>query len=278
MRQVTRHDKAESEVTLPGTAFYRMRAEHTEREYEIRVWVPDSAPPASGYPVIYLLDANAVFGTMVEAMRAQSLRPEKTGVVPSVIVGIGYRASVPFPPDRHYDFMMSVPEKELPRRPDRATWPEHGGAEAFTQFIEEQLKPDIERRYAIDRSRQSVVGHSLGRLFVLQLLLDHPGTYRNYIAGSPSLHWNSAWIARQQEKFVSRMTDNHSEIHVFLAAGELEGSHPSGVIERSRAFTQWLNRTDSRVVRADFICFEDEGHVSVLPVFIGRALRFVSSD
>lgn len=278
MRQVTRHDGTESEVTLPGTAFYRMRAEQTDREYEIRVWVPEGAPPASGYPVIYLLDANAVFGTMVEAMRAQSLRPEKTGVVPAVIVGVGYTAREPFPPDRHYDFMMSVPEEELPRRTDRATWPEHGGAEAFTQFIEEQLKPDIERRYAIDRSRQSVVGHSLGGLFVLQLLLDHPGTFRNYVAGSPSLHWNLAWIARQQETFVSRMTDKHSEIHVFLAAGELEGSHPSGVIERSRAFTQWLNRTDSRVVRADFICFEDEGHVSVLPVFIGRALRFVSSD
>ncbi|CAM3239880.1 alpha/beta hydrolase-fold protein [Paenibacillus taichungensis] len=278
MKQVMRHDGTEPEVTLPGTAYYHMRAEQTKREYEIRVWVPESAPPASGYPVIYLLDANAVFGTMVEAMRIQSLRPEKTGVVPAVIVGVGYTAREPFPPDRHYDFMMPVPEGELPRRPDGATWPEHGGAEAFTLFIEEQLKPDIERRYAIDRSRQSVVGHSLGGLFVLQLLLERPGTYRNYIAGSPSLHWNSAWIAWQQETFASRMQDNSSEIHVLLGAGELEGSHPSGVIERSRAFTQWLNHADASGVRADFICFEDEGHISVLPVLISRALRFASRD
>ncbi|MFE6076816.1 alpha/beta hydrolase-fold protein [Paenibacillus sp. NPDC057886] len=129
-----RHDEAEPEVTLPGTAFYRMRAEQTEKEYEIRVWVPESAPPASGYPVIYLLDANAVFGTMVEAMRVQSLRPEKTGVVPAVIVGVGYTAREPFPPDRHYDFMMSVPEGELPRRPDGATWPEHGGTHDLLFF------------------------------------------------------------------------------------------------------------------------------------------------
>jgi len=273
-----RLDGTVAEVTLPGTAVYQMYAEQSGREYEIRVWVPEGAPPASGYSVIYLLDANAVFGTLVEAMRAQSSRPEKTGVVPAVVIGIGYPSGGLFPPDRHYDFMMMVPEDELPRRPDGGNWPEHGGAEEFTHFIEEQLKPEIERRYAVDRSKQSIIGHSLGGLYVVQMLLGRPGTYRNYVACSPSLHWNPAWIARQQASFISRMEDSGAEIHVLLAAGELEGSHPSGVVHHSRALANALNQAGTEGLHADFICFEDEGHVSVLPVFLSRALRFVSGE
>ncbi|WP_405153541.1 hypothetical protein [Paenibacillus sp. FSL K6-0108] len=49
MKQLTRRDGTEPEVTLPGTAFYHMRAEQTKREYEIRVWVPESSPPAFDY-------------------------------------------------------------------------------------------------------------------------------------------------------------------------------------------------------------------------------------
>lgn len=73
--------------------------------------------------MIYLLDANSVFGTMVEAMRMQSRRPEKTGVVPAVIVGIGYETDAPFDPGRYYDFTLPVPPAELPERPDGRTGP-----------------------------------------------------------------------------------------------------------------------------------------------------------
>ncbi|MFS0871916.1 alpha/beta hydrolase [Paenibacillus xylanilyticus] len=263
-------------VILPGTSEYKVRAEQSGREYRIKVFVPDSAPPASGYPVIYLLDANAVFGTMVEAMRVQSARSDKSGVVPAVIVGIGYAARQPFPPERHYDLMMPVSEADLPRRPDGASWPEHGGAEAFMHFIEEQLKPEVEGMYSIDRSRQSIVGHSLGGLFVLQMLLGNPGTFRHYIAGSPSIHWNSSWIAQQRESWVSRVENCGAEMHVLLAAGEQEGSHPSGVVERSREFAHWLNATGLEGLSAEFSCFEDEGHISVLPILMSRAIRFAS--
>ena len=276
MKQVMNQDGMSPGVILPGTSVYKMRAEQSGREYVINIFVPDLAPPPGGYPVIYLLDANAVFGTMVEAMRIQSVRSDKTGVVPAVIVGIGYEARQPFPPERYYDFMMPVPEADLPRRPDGASWPEHGGAEAFMHFIEEQLKPEVEEKYPIDRSRQSIVGHSLGGLFVLQMLLGNPGTFRHYIAGSPSIHWNSAWITQQRASWVSRAENCGTEMHVLIAAGEQEGSHPSGILDRSKELAHWLSQTRLEGFSAEFTCYEDEGHISVLPILMSRAIRFAS--
>lgn len=276
MKQVINQDGMGPGVILPGTSVYKLRAERSGRDYVINVFVPEIAPPSSGYPVIYLLDANAVFGTMVEAMRVQSARSDKTGVVPAVIVGIGYEAKQPFPPERYYDFMMPVPEVDLPRRPDGASWPEHGGAEAFMHFIEEQLKPEVEEKYSIDRSRQSIVGHSLGGLLVLQMLLGNPGTFRHYIAGSPSIHWNSAWIVQQRASWVSRAENCGKEMHVLITAGEQEGSHPSGVVGRSRELAHWLGQTGLEDFSAEFTCFEDEGHISVLPILMSRAIRFAS--
>ncbi len=58
--------------------------------YSIFIAWPEQPPPPEGYATIYLLDANATFATMVDAMRLQSRRPRATGVSPSVIVGIGY--------------------------------------------------------------------------------------------------------------------------------------------------------------------------------------------
>ena len=54
-----------------------MKSKIEGREYQIFISKPMVEPPPSGYPVIYVLDANSVFGTIVEAIRLQSKRSEK---------------------------------------------------------------------------------------------------------------------------------------------------------------------------------------------------------
>jgi len=264
------------EVTIPLTEQRVMRS-RAGNEYQIFVAKPGEKPPPSGYPVIYLLDANAVFGTMVEAVRVQARRPEKTGVGPSVIVGIGYRTAEPFPPARHYDFTMPVSATELPPKPDGKAWPEHGGAEAFLNFIEEELKPMIEREFKIDSTRQTIVGHSLGGLFVLHALFNKPGTFRTYVAGSPSIHWNQQHILDSERKFVSRLEHENIDVRILLAVGELENRHKSGVHDNARKLSERLSTLASRGVRVEFKEFEGEDHVSVLPALISRAVRFALS-
>ena len=262
------------EVTVPRTEQRAMRSRAGNREYRNCVAKPVEEPPPSGYPVIYLLDANAVFGTMAEAVRAQARRPEKTGVVPAVVVGIGYRTEELFPPDRFYDFTLPVSATELPPRPDGSGWPEHGGAEAFLAFIEEELKPGIEREFKIDGTRQAIIGHSLGGLFVLHTLFTKPGAFRTYVAGSPSIHWSRRIILDEERQFASRLEHERMDVRVLLAVGELEKSHKSGLHQNAKALADRLSNLASRGVQVEFKEFEGENHVSVLPALISRAVRF----
>jgi len=265
------------EVTIPRTEQWVMYSRDGNREYRIAVAKPGGEPPPSGYPVIYLLDANAVFGTMVEAVRVQARRPEKTGVVPAVIVGIGYRSDEPFVPARYYDFTLPVCVSELPPSPDGTAWPEHGGAEAFLNFIEEELKPKVERKFKIDSARQTIFGHSLGGLFVLHALFTRPGAFRTYVAGSPSIHWNKRLILDEEQQFVSRLEQENIHVRILIAAGELEKNHESRMLDNAKELTERLSALASRGVHVEFKEFEGEGHVSVLPSLISRALRFALS-
>jgi uncharacterized protein len=272
------HTAGVSEFTIPRTKQRVMYSHYGNREYRIFVAQPYADPPPSGFPVIYVLDANSVFGTMVEAMRVQAGRPDRTGVVPAVIVGIGYPTEKPFSPARFYDFTMSVPESELPARPDGTAWPEMGGAAAFLEFIETELKPEIEREWPIDRTRQAIFGHSLGGLFALQVLFTKPTAFRTYIAGSPSIHWSKQLLLEEEQRFVARIKQEALNVDVLLAAGELERSHKSRINAHAEELAERLSALADLGVYVEFQEFAGEGHVSVLPALISRALRFVSRN
>ena len=159
------------------------------QQYRILIAHPSEPAPPSGFPVLYLLDANATFATVVEAIRMRAHRPASTGVVPAVVVGIGYPVEGPY--DRHrriFDFTAEAPPSPV------AEWPPDartGGASAFLDFLA-LLHRDLEPQLAIDPTRRAVIGHSLGGRFVLHALFERPGLFANYVAISPSvwLHWD----------------------------------------------------------------------------------------
>jgi len=112
---------------------------------------------------------------------------------------------------------------------------EHGGADAFLTFIEEELKPWIEREFKIDGTRQAIIGHSLGGLFVLHTLFTKPGAFRTYVAGSPSIHWSRRIILDEERQFASRLEHERMDVRVLLAVGELKKSHKSGLPRTRRS-------------------------------------------
>lgn len=262
-------------------------------EFRIFVSHPAATPPPEGYPVICVLDANAVFGTMTEAVRMQSARPEATGVQPALVVGIGYPTDLPLDLERRtFDYTPDVDRAALSARPDGSEWPPTGGAGAFLDFIETELKPAIASEHPIDPRRQILFGHSFGGLFTLYALFHRPGAFQTYIAGSPSIWFGKRAILEAEREFAAGLGDGLHDLSVMIAVGALEqtlsaqerltpgGSRRAAWIEENRMvgnareLAERLGRLASRGVRVAYEEFPGENHVSVIPPLVSRALRF----
>ncbi|MBD3861142.1 alpha/beta hydrolase [Bacillus sp. 28A-2] len=245
-----------------------------DRPYRLFIYQPDGPIPSEGFPVIYVLDGNAIFATMVEALRLQSSIPEKTGVTPAVIVGIGYKTDQPHHPQRHEDFTHQPPDQWIQTLKKGASTHSYGGAPAFFTFLEEQVKPMIEARYSINRGRQTLFGHSLGGLFTLSTLFEHPEAFQTYIAGSPSIHWYPSFLLQQEQSFQKRLKQQMHQKRLLIGVGELEQDHICQMNHHAQAMKERLSVYSPNGVHVHFMEFSREGHSSVLPVLMNEALRF----
>ncbi|WP_291172549.1 alpha/beta hydrolase-fold protein [Hyphomicrobium sp.] len=262
-------------------------------EFRVFISMPLHPAPETGYPVIYVLDANAVFGTMTEAVRLQSARPQATGVGPAVVVGVGYPTDLPLDLERRtFDYTPEVDRAALSVRPDGSEWPPTGGAGVFLSFIEDELKPMIAAEYPIDVRRQVLFGHSFGGLFALYALFRRPRAFQTYIAGSPSIWFGARAILEAERGFEDILGDGPHDISLMIAVGALEQSlspqerlMPGGaqraawidenrMVDNARELVDRLQRHAARGLRVAYEEFPGENHVSVIPTLISRALRF----
>lgn len=254
---------------IPGASqkVIRSREGHT---YRIMLWKPQGEAPPNGFPIYYILDANAVFGTITETIRLQANGPRKQEA--AVIVGIGYDSDLPLVTARRfYDYTIEARKEELPERKDGTDWPKTGGIEAFLAFIEEELKPFVEQEIHIDQERQALFGHSLGGLFVLYTLFTRPNSFHYYAAGSPSVWWKNEVIYQFVEPFImNHQLDQIGEKKLFIGVGSEERQD---MVEGAEAIYNRLKAANITGLDVQHECFQNENHISVLLPFISRVVR-----
>jgi predicted alpha/beta superfamily hydrolase len=268
-----------------------VRIIHTgQGEYRLMTAWPAEPPPPGGFPVVYLLDANAVFGTMVEGIRIRARRADATGVVPAIVVGVDYPLDEREPTARRIYDCTPSPEAS-PHAPGRAGLAPgaSGGAERFLATLLERVMPAIARSFPVDPSRQVLAGHSLTGLFVLQALLTAPRPFETCVAISPSIWWD-------RERLLELATRGGSlaAARVFIGVGEYEqslapwqrpraGESSSSIAARrrerrmeddARGLAEALSTVAAEVV---FERFADADHASAWGVGIQRCLRFCLS-
>jgi len=161
-----------------------------QEERVIWVQLPDNYTPESKvrYPVIYVLDG-------AEHLKAVStvLSYYWGGFMPEmVIVGISNRAH------RSRDLTPS----QTGTLHGMAYNQESGGAENFTTFMAKELIPYIESRYPVTGYR-TLIGHSLGGLFTIHILVNHTELFDNFIAIDPSLDWDNQKLLKRSEEALS---------------------------------------------------------------------------
>lgn len=285
-------------VARPNAEYWDMTSRFTGRTYRIYVakpaWV--EAPPPGGYPVIYLTDGDFNFHTAADAVMMQSIGREAK---PAYVVGIGYGKDwqtasrtrcadlTPFPPDA-----ATLAALEASPLTKGATY---GQAESFHRFLTEELRPQIEAAYPIDRGDTSFLGHSFGGLFALHVLFNHPEAYRTYLINSPSINWNNGAILKDEAKLTAPVAAGKIAPRVLFTAGEYEEKladhvklYPGvtreqmqamltafGMITNALALAERLKALKAPAgSKVEAVVFEGETHLSALPSAISRGLRF----
>lgn len=270
-------------VTIPRAEQFEMRSA-AGLNYTIFVAAPTLAVPDSGSPVIYLTDGNGDFPVVVAAARRQSLRGTS-----AVVVGIGYPGDDAEAHRRRRAFDLTPPmtakaaAAAAGKLPGGSYASQTGGNEQFLKFIESELKPEIERRYRIDRRKQTLFGHSFGGLFVLHVLFSRPAAFQTYLINSPSIFWNEGSILQAEKGFAARYAEADVDARVLITVGGLElaprRGHAEGR-ERLAAFgtakdlARRLEGSKIKGLTVQYREFPEEDHGSVLLPAASRGVRF----
>lgn len=162
----------------------KIHSEILQEDREIWVHVPDGDDAQNGgsgqrYPVLYLLDGDAHFYSVVGLMHQLS-SVNGNDVCPKMIV-----VAIPNT-NRTRDLTPTHVESE---GADSTFFKPSGGGEKFTGFLEQEVIPYIEKHYPATNDRV-LIGHSLGGLMVIHTMMNHSDLFNKYIAIDPSLWWD----------------------------------------------------------------------------------------
>ncbi len=251
----------------------------TGRNYQITVALPRGyADSDERYPVLYAVDANGQFGTVVETarlMRHEELLPEL------IIVGVGYpvgrmwNAQAPRTVDLTPTRDPAWAEVEALQYPPEGS----GGAPGFLRFFLEELIPLVDSEYRAKPTDRALYGHSFGGLFALYSLLNGQGAFQRFIVGSPSLWWDD----RVSFEMESTYRDGHDSLpaRVFLSVGLLEEAEgderaePYAMVSNLQEFVSVLDERAYGGLELETVFFPDETHNSVIAPTVSRGLRSI---
>ncbi len=144
----------------------------------LQVFLPQNYKPGSAdkYDVLYVLDGGNWNTGLIT--KVQQFLEGESYMPPTIIVSI-------LGIDRNKDLTPTVLKD----------WKTSGGADKFLHFIKDELIPHINKEYP-SNGDNTLWGHSLGGLFVINALLNEPKTFKSYIAVDPSLWWDSLYIQK----------------------------------------------------------------------------------
>ncbi len=229
------------------------------------VWVrtPRSYDQDKGpLPVLYLTDGpdhiNEI-GSTIDFLVRNNRMP------PLIVVGIANT-------DRTRDL---TPSHSDAKDPDgKVSNPTSGGGDHFIDFIQNELMPEIDRRYRTAPYRV-FAGHSLGGLLAIHILITRPDLFQAYIAVSPSLWWNNQSTLHQAQDFFA----SHPELNktLFLSLGNEDNSQ----VPMRRSFEELQKTLKNKTPKGfhwNSELYPDEDHGSTVLRAHYAGLRTVFAD
>lgn len=242
---------------------------------QIWIHVPESYQLfKTRYPVVYLLDGNAHFNSVV-AM-TEFLHNSSNLIPEMIIVGI-------LNTDRTRDMTPTHIEEALPYL-SREAAKTSGGGNTFFSFIEKELMPHIEKNYPT-APYKVFIGHSLGGLLAIDGLVNHPGLFNAYVSIDPSLWWDNSKLVKEMSKSLDSRKFNNTTLYLACAntLGKemnyqtvrkdktLPSQHIRAILDANDIF----NHAKKNNLKYGFKYYSDDNHGSVPMIAEYNAFRFI---
>lgn len=191
-----------------------MNSKVLDREVNVLIYVPDGYNISStNYAVLYDLNSfNFTYDSGTVELLARGLN------IPNMIV-----VGVP-PLERGY---VPTPFEERGEEPS--------GADLSIKFLREELIPFVEKNYRTNAFR-ILYGHSVGGLFTMYTLFNHPDLFTAYVAGSPWFQTNNQYWLKNIEKMAKERKLDDKFLFMTVGKGEAELT-----LDTFRELEKWMN-------------------------------------
>jgi predicted alpha/beta superfamily hydrolase len=259
-------------VAIAGTERRVVKSTINNVEYQVDVALPrDYAASNTRYPVLYVLDGNALFPLVTDTYRMLRFGLLRQEVI---VVGIGYPESdYAFWSDAYYANRARdyTPKPGQPSSPRRFTGfgDASGGAPAFLRFLREELIPFIDANYRAAAGDRAILGHSYGGLFATYVLTHQPETFQKYAIGSPSLWFDDGVSFQWEADYAAAHKALPAEVYMYCGSLEEEVM----TVLPTQFWKQLRTRHYAGLKLIDFITVPDEYHLPANLVGVDRALR-----
>jgi len=243
-----------------------LQSSHVNDEFVVDVHLPSHYDESEElYPVLVVLDGDKSSGMARDIVSLLSWG----GEIPElIVVAISYGGT-----DQEWWDKRS---RDLtPTKDSSKLWgdfPLAGGAEAFREFISEELFPFLEDNYRITEDR-TLAGLSCGGLFGVYVLLNGKGLFNRFIVVAPALAWDNERILEFENRFQSE--NSSLDAVVFTAVGELDEPN---ILEPWERMNQLMEIRDYEGLTWMAHRFEGETHLSCWPTGLTRGLKIVYSS
>ncbi len=227
------------------------------------------------YPVVYLLDGDAHF-TSVVGMIQQLSTVNGNMICPEMIV-VGIPNT-----DRMRDLSPTHVQADAYMSGDflKTT----GGGETFISFIEKELMPYIEAKYPTEPYK-ILIGHSLGGLMVMQTVIHHADLFNSYVAIDPSMWWDNKKLLNESKKILANKKFTGKSLFLGIANTMDEGMTVEKVQKDTSNDTRHirsilelkgdLTRNNQNGLKVQSKYYGDDTHGSVPLITEYDALHFI---
>jgi predicted alpha/beta superfamily hydrolase len=221
-----------------------------QQERIIQVFTPQDYKPGSNktYDVLYVLDGGNWNTGMIN--NVQRYQENEGNIPPTIVVSV-------LGIDRNKDLTPTHVND----------WPTSGGGTNFLHFLRDELIPYINKNYPSDGDN-TLWGHSLGGLFVINALLNEPNTFKSYIAVDPSLWWDHGMIPKIAPEKLPALAGSNTTLFISGRTGR------EGEAMKIPDFDTLLTKLAPAGLKWKVIQYPEETHSSIRLKSTYDGLRF----